>query len=38
MPTRVEKGRFGEGGKAYSDILVGDFSHYLNESDAYHRG
>src|SRR5260370_19601554 len=37
MPTRVEKGRFGEGGKAYSETLFGDFPRYLNKSDAYHR-
>jgi hypothetical protein len=37
MPTRVEKGRFGEGGKASSETLFGDFPHYLNKSGAYHR-
>src|SRR5216684_3013846 len=37
MPTRVEKRRFGEGGKAYSETLFGDFPRYLNKSDAYHR-
>jgi hypothetical protein len=38
MPTRVEKRRFGEGGKAYSETLFGDFPRYLNKSDAYHPG
>src|SRR5258708_35456885 len=37
MPTRVEKRRFGEGRKAYSATLFGDFPRYLNKSDAYHR-
>jgi hypothetical protein len=38
IATRLGKGRFGEAGKAYSETLFGDFSRYLNKSDAYHPG